>query len=111
MSRRRGISLIIGFLILACLAQATVAAPDGTGNESAGQPVITPTPVVTNEMEVVGNTTGEAPGTGVMPIPAATPDPSRRSVAAPSHWSAKRPAAQAAAGEESRATQTASIER
>jgi membrane-associated phospholipid phosphatase len=52
-----------------------------------------------------------APDMWPVPIPAATPDPSRRSVAAPSHWSAKRPAAQAAAGEESRATQTASIER
>ncbi|MDD1664660.1 MAG: lectin like domain-containing protein [Methanomicrobiales archaeon] len=47
MYRRRGISLIVGLLLIACLAQATIAAPDGAGNETAGQVVINTTPTIT----------------------------------------------------------------
>ena len=75
MSRRRGISLVIGLLLIACLAQAAIAASDGTGNETAGQPVITPAPLVTNETEVVGNATSDSAGTSMMPTPDATPIP------------------------------------
>ena len=74
MYRRRGIFLIIGLLLIACLAQAAIAAPDGTGNETAGQVVISPTPVVTDETGVMGNATSDTAGTTVTPAPGATPE-------------------------------------
>jgi len=74
MSRRSGISLVIGLLLVACVAQAAAAAADSTGNEAAGQPVITPAPVVTNETGVVGNATIDPAGISLVPTPAATPE-------------------------------------
>jgi C1A family cysteine protease len=74
MSQRRGISLILGLLLVACLAQAAVAATDGAGNETAGQVVTTPTLPVTNETEVVGNVTSDTGDTSVMPTPDVTPE-------------------------------------
>jgi C1A family cysteine protease len=74
MFRRRGISLIIGLLLIAFLAQATIAAPDGMGNETGGQVVTETTPIPTAAPEAVVNTTSDQAAAGVTPEPTATPE-------------------------------------
>ncbi len=74
MSRRREISLIIGLLLIACLAQAAIAGPDGTGNETGGQVANTTTPVPTAAPDVTVNAAGAPVGADVSPTPVVTPD-------------------------------------
>jgi C1A family cysteine protease len=72
MSRTRALSLIAGLLLVACLVQAVVAEPDGAGNETGNQGVITPTPEITAIPEPAANdTAGTTPNE--TPVPEATP--------------------------------------
>jgi C1A family cysteine protease len=72
MSQRRGISLIVSLLLIACLAQAAIAAADGTGNESSDGTVIAPAPTVTVAPEPTVNGTSDG---AVSPDPAVTATP------------------------------------
>ncbi len=75
MYRRRGISLIIGLLLIVCLVQATIATADGTGNETADQVVnTTTTPEPTATPEVTVSATVEPTVTEVTTEPATTPE-------------------------------------
>ena len=76
MSHRSGIVLIIGLLLIACLAQAVLADPDGTGGGGADQAVITPTPAPTDtptDTPTVADTPTLTPTPDPTPVPTDTP--------------------------------------
>ena len=75
MSQRRKITLIIGLLLIACLVQATIATPDGTGNGTADQGVVTPTPTITATPEPTAVATVEPTVVTPTPTITATPEP------------------------------------
>ncbi|HXW99097.1 MAG TPA: C1 family peptidase, partial [Methanomicrobiales archaeon] len=70
MSHRSGIVLLIGLLVIACLAQAALADPDGTGGGGPDQAVITPTPTITPTPAPTGT-----PAVTDTPTPTVTPAP------------------------------------
>jgi C1A family cysteine protease len=74
MSRRRDLSLLACLLLVACLVQAAVAVPDGAGNETGLQGVITPTPEITAAPEPAVNDTAGTPPIET-PVPETTPVP------------------------------------
>jgi C1A family cysteine protease len=78
MSRYRALALIAGLLLVACLAQAAVAEPDGTGNETGLQGVITPTPEITVVPEPAVNESA-----GVTPDETPVPEPVTAAVVEP----------------------------
>ena len=75
MSQRRAISLIVGLLLIACLAQGTIAASDGTGNETADQVVITTTPTITVAPEPTVNGTSDQVVISPTPTAIVAPEP------------------------------------
>lgn len=75
MSRRRAISLIAGFLLMACLAQAAAAEMDGAGNETGLQGVIAPTPDITAPPEPAVNGTDDQAAAGTKPEITPVPEP------------------------------------
>jgi C1A family cysteine protease len=75
MSQRRGISLILGILLVACLAQATIAAPDAPVNGTGEQPVVTVAPVTTTAPDATVNGTSEQAVITTTPTATVTPEP------------------------------------
>jgi C1A family cysteine protease len=73
MYRRRGIPLILSLLLIACLAQAALAATDGAGSETSDQAVITPTPPLTVAPEPTVNGTSDE--VVITPTPTVTETP------------------------------------
>jgi len=65
---------MVGLLLIACLAQATIAASDGAGNETADQVVITITPGVTVPPVTTENVSADQVGVSVTPVTIVTPD-------------------------------------
>jgi C1A family cysteine protease len=74
MSRMKGISLIIGVLLLACIVQSCLADPDLAVNGTGNQTEVTATPVTTVTPDTAVNASDTQPAVTVTPVVAATPD-------------------------------------